>query len=320
MTKILLKRGLLAGVAVALVTAGAIGRQRYLRPDPLIGFVSGNGRLEAIEIDIATKFAGRVAAVVVDEGDAVRAGQVLARMDTQALEAQLREAEAQVRQIQRKQWAARALVAQRESQYALAKKDFARSSALYEDDILPLKVLEHDRTAMESLQAVLEEGKAQVAEVTAAIEAAVARVQRLKADLADSLLVAPRSGRVLYRLAEPGEVLAVGGKLLTIIDLSDTYMTVFLSEQEAGKVPIGAEARIVLDALSDRPIPARVSFVAPQAQFTPKEVETTNERQKLVFRIKTQVLDGIDPVLKPGMPGVAYIRVDATAAWPERLS
>ena len=107
--------------------------------------------------------------------------------------------------------------------------------------------------------------------------------------------------------------------MLTILDLNDVYMTLFLGAQEAGKVPMGADARVVLDALSDQPIPAKVSFVAPKAQFTPKEVETKNERQKLVFRLKAHVLDGNDPLLKPGMPGVAYIRVDTAAAWPERL-
>jgi hypothetical protein len=151
------------------------------------------------------------------------------------------------------------------------------------------------------------------------IEATVAETERLRADIEDSILKTPRSGRVLYRLAEPGEVLPAGGKILTTVDLDDMYMTVFLSEQEAGKVRIGADARIVLDALPHRAFPARVAFVAPKAQFTPKEVETKTEREKLVFRIKARVLDGNDPILKPGMPGVAYIRVDESAVWPERL-
>jgi len=103
------------------------------------------------------------------------------------------------------------------------------------------------------------------------------------------------------------------------VDLGDVYMTLFLPERDAGKVPIGADARIVLDALPRRPFPARVSFVAPKAQFTPKEVETKTEREKLVFRIKAQVLEAKDPILKPGMPGIAYIRIDESVAWPEQL-
>jgi HlyD family secretion protein len=157
----------------------------------------------------------------------------------------------------------------------------------------------------------------------ASIAAAAARIERIRADIADSTLITPIRGRVLYRVAEPGEVLPAGGKVVTVLELSDVYMTIFLPTDEAGRTVVGAEGRIVLDAAPHLVIPAAVSFVAPRAQFTPKEVETRTEREKLMFRVKVR----IDPDLlaknvekvKTGLPGVAYVRLDPNAEWPERL-
>jgi HlyD family secretion protein len=172
-------------------------------------------------------------------------------------------------------------------------------------------------------QSALAVAKSQVVEAQSAIEAALATTERLKAEIEDSVLKAPRSGRVQYRVAQPGEVLPAGGKILTILDLSDVYMTFFLPETLAGRVAIGAEARVVLDAAPQYVFPARVSFVASVAQFTPKTVETTTERQKLVFRVKAQgdpeVLKRYGARVKTGLPGVATVRLDPTAAWPAHL-
>lgn len=130
----------------------------------------------------------------------------------------------------------------------------------------------------------------------------------------------PVSGRVLYRLVEPGEVLPAGGRLLSVLDLTDVYITIFLPMRDASRVSIGAESRIVLDAQPDVAIPAKLSFVAPTAQFTPKEVETRTEREKLTFRAKVSIdasaLNGRLLAIKTGLPAMAYIRIDANAPWP----
>jgi HlyD family secretion protein len=159
-----------------------------------------------------------------------------------------------------------------------------------------------------------------VAEAEAAIEAAIAQTERLKTEIDDCVLRTYCNGRVQTRLAEPGEVLPAGGKVLTVIALDDMYMHVFLPESTAGIVAIGAEAKVVLDAFPDHPFPAKVTFVAEKAQFTPKEVEATEERQKLVFRVKVRIDARDDPRLKPGMPAVAYIRLTPDAEWPATLS
>jgi HlyD family secretion protein len=411
----------IAGVVlVVALGAGAIARyvldvggvatrivHLFRAPARPAGFASGNGRLEATEYDIATKRPGRVATVAVREGDAVEPGQVLARMDTQDLAADLRQAEAQsaqAREDRRRALAAvtqresdvqsavagiaqrqgdrrradaaiaqrrsalvkaQATVVQRESELSLARKELYRSQELFDRGLIARQKLDEDTSRVETAQAALAQERAggQVAEGAlveaeaqrqmaesallqqeaqreaaaaalaaaridvdyreAAIAAAAAHVERVRTDITDSTLTSPIRGRVLYRLAEPGEVLAAGGKVVTVLELSDVYMTIFLPAEEAGRAVIGAEGRIVLDAAPHLVIPAAVSFVAPRAQFTPKEVETRTEREKLMFRVKVR----IDPALlarhidrvKTGLPGVAYMRLDGRADWPEHL-
>ena len=126
-----------------------------------------------------------------------------------------------------------------------------------------------------------------------------------------------------YRIAQPGEVLAAGGKVLNLVDLGDVYMTFFLPETVVGKVPLGSEVHIVLDAARQYVIPAKVSYVASTAQFTLKTVETETERQKLMFRVKAQIdrdlLQKHLKVVKTGLPGMAWLKLDAQAQWPAEL-
>lgn len=342
----------LAWTLALLLAAGAFGAWYALKPAGLgEGFASGNGRIEATELDVATKLAGRVAEIAVDEGDFVTQGQVLARMDTQVLEAQLAQARAEVRRTENAKATARALVAQRESEKAAAgavvnqrraeltaaEKRFARTRTLVARNAMPQQQLDDDRAVLQSAEAALaaakaqvlsaqagiEAAKSQVIEAQSAIEAAAASTVRLAADIDDSLLRAPRAGRVQYRIAQPGEVLGAGGRLLNMVDLVDVYMTFFLPANQAGRVVLGQEARLVLDAVPQYVIPARVSYVASVAQFTPKTVETASEREKLMFRVKAR----IDPELlkkymtavKTGVPGMAYLRLDQEAVWPEQL-
>ena len=311
------------GIALLLVVAGASVWWFYFRIPPLVGFASGNGRLEVQEIDVATKFPGRIAEVLVDEGDNVQVGQVVARMDTSSLSAQVREAEAQVQRARQGQITAKALIAQRRSETLLAERDLERARALYVNANISAKDYDRARSTMDTAKASTTQAEAQSAEAEAAIAASLAQKERIQVDLKDSVLTAPRSGRVQFRLAEPGEVLASGGKVLTLIDPTDVYMTIFLPAAEAGKVALGAEARIVLDAAPGLVIPAAVSFVADKAQFTPKEVETRTEREKLMFRIKVKIdpelVKGHEAQVKPGLPGVAYVQLDKAVQWPSSL-
>jgi HlyD family secretion protein len=287
------------------------------------GVASGNGRIEATEYDIATKLAGRVLSVAAQEGDMVEAGQVLATMDTDDLQAQLREAQAGLREARQSREYALAIVEQRESELTFAQAELRRSTQLVEQGHVSQELVDQQRTALRSAQAALKAAGIQVVQAEAGIEAAEARIDRLQSDIADSQLKTPIRGRVLYRLAEPGEVLAAGGKVMSVLDLTDVYMTIFLPTSEAGRVTLGSEARIVLDAIPQYRIPAKVSFVAARAQFTPKSVETRAERDKLMFRIKVKIdpkllKDHIEKV-KTGVPGEAYVLLAPTRDWPVRL-
>ncbi|HEX8011294.1 MAG TPA: HlyD family efflux transporter periplasmic adaptor subunit [Casimicrobiaceae bacterium] len=313
-------------VPIVLIAVAAGGGYAWwrLKPVPLPpGIALANGRIEATQIDVATKLAGRIKDALVAEGDYVEAGQTLARMDTSTLEAELRQADAQLAMARNAVATAEAVVEQRDSELRLASNTLKRSEELIARGFISTQKLDADRTQMLTAKAGLVAARSQAIQAQSSVKAAAAAAERIKSELDDAVLKAPRAGRVQYRLAEPGEVLAAGGKVVSLLDLTDVYMTVFLPEATVGKIAIGAEARLVIDAAPQYVIPARVSFVATEAQFTPKTVETASEREKLVFRVKAQ----IDPALlrahrahvKAGMPGVAYVQIDRKATWPEKL-
>jgi HlyD family secretion protein len=287
------------------------------------GFASGNGRVEATEVDVAAKHQGRVGAVLVKEGDMGEQGQLPAQMDAAVLRAQLAEAAAAAQRAQADRAVAAATATQRLNEHDLAVRERDRAHQLAKQGVIEKSKLESDVTAEQTAKALLDAARAQVASADAAIQSAAATIDKFKAEIADTVLKSPRAGRVEYRLVEPGEVIPAGGKVVTLLDVLDVYMTFFLPTDEAGKVPIGGDARIVLDALPEAPIPAKASFVSPTAQFPPKEVETRSEREKLMFRVKVR----IDPELlrpyaervKTGLPGVGYVRLDPSAPWPEHL-
>ncbi|WP_230976752.1 HlyD family efflux transporter periplasmic adaptor subunit [Pseudothauera rhizosphaerae] len=348
-----LKKKIVAAAAAAAIASLAWWAWSALPGDgPGDGFVNGNGRIEATEIDIATKLGGRIDEILAGEGDFVTAGEPLARMQIDVLQAQRDEAEASRQQaehmaaaadaqvVQRESdvAAAQALVAQREAELDAAQRRLARSQTLAGEGAASIQELDDDRAAVRGAEAALAATRAQAAAARAAVEAAKAQrvgahstvvaaaatVARIDADIRDSILHSPRDGRVQFRVAQPGEVLGAGGRVLNLVDLADVYMTFFLPETVAGRVALGSEARIVLDAAPQYPIPATISFVASTAQFTPKTVETASERQKLMFRVKAQ----IPPELlrehlrqvKTGLPGVAWVKLDAGAPWPASLS
>ena len=171
--------------------------------------------------------------------------------------------------------------------------------------------------------AAIAAARTQVTSAQSQVQAIDATLERIQAEIDDSQLKAPRDGRVQFRLAQPGEVLGAGGKVLNLVDLSDVYMSFFLPETAAGRVALGTEVRIVLDAAPQFVIPAEVSFVSSTAQFTPKTVETASERQKLMFRVKARIapelLQKHLEQVKTGLPGEAWIKLDPHSAWPAHL-
>lgn len=305
--------------------AGSGGYYAWKQAHPPLpsGIAMGNGRIEADEIDIATKFAGRVAELQVDIGDTVTSGQVLARMDTDDLRQSLSKSEAQIRQAQRAVDEAQANLAQQQTQKKLAEQEMDRARTLVKNGWTTQEIADQRQQALDSAIAALNAANARVLIFGHALEAAEHDAGFYRVQIADNTLVAPKAGRIQYRLANIGEVLPAGGKIFTMLDLTYVYMDIYLPTLEAGKVKVGADARILLDAYPDHPIPARVSFVASQAQFTPKTVETRTERDKLMFRVRLRIdqqrlLLHADAV-RSGLPGVGYVRFDPAANWPKNL-
>jgi HlyD family secretion protein len=311
-----------ATIVVLVLLIGGLSYYFYYNKDKNSipqGFVTGNGRLEATEVDIAAKLAGRLTEVLVKEGDFVEKNQIVAKMDTSTLQAQLKQAEAEVKRAKQARETAFSRVEGIRLKLLLAAKELERSNNLFAKGISTQQQLDRDQTAKQTYDAEYAAAKSSIIEAEDAIESAVAQTERLKAEINDCILKSPIKGPVLTRLAEPGEVLPNGGKVLTIVDPTDVYMNVYLSESMAGKIPMAGDAKVVLDAIPDRPFPAKVAYVSQKAQFTPKEVEAAEERQKLVFRVTLSFQEYNDPRLKPGMPGVSYIRLNSSVKWPDTL-
>jgi HlyD family secretion protein len=310
-------------VGAALIIGGGVAWYVLSRPALPAGFAAGNGRLEATQVYVASKYAGRTKDVLFNEGDTVETGQVVARMDTTALEAQLREAQAQIKAAQDSRRVSLAQVAVKQADYNFAEKQYARSKDLVTRGAVSGQEAELDQARALADRAELVGAQADATRTISNIDAAQATSDRLKAEINDAVLVAPLRARIETRLTEPGEVLPQGGRVYSLNNLADVYMYVFLPESVTGKVKIGSEARIVLDAAPQYPIRAYVSFISPMAQFTPKTVETAEERHNLTFRVKLQIdparLREYEALVKTGLPGMGYVRYDENAQWPEFL-
>ncbi|MFA5123565.1 HlyD family secretion protein [Zavarzinia sp.] len=288
------------------------------------GIAAANGRLEADQVDVSTKMAGRVIEILVKEGDFVQAGTVIAHMDRAELDTQIDGAKAQIVQAEKAAASASAAVTQAESQVALAQQEFDRANALHDKGYQSVEVLDQRRAQLQVAQANVTAAKANEQQAQAAIDTAKAALARLNTLADDTTLVAPRAGRVQYRLAEPGEVLAAGSRVITLLDVAQVYMTVYLPAAQVGRLALGSEARLVLDPVPQYVLPAIVSFVSADAQFTPNAVETKDERDKLMFRVKLSIdpdlLDRYQAQVKTGVRGMGYVRFDPKAEWPENLA
>jgi HlyD family secretion protein len=344
------RRTLIIG-AIVLLAAGFVAWKLLSNPGLPEGIAAGNGRLEANEVYIAAKAPGRIKEVLVNEGDMVTPGQVVARLDTEELEARLAQAEAQIREAGESQRAAaadintkRAQVDTRRAQIAAKRADFSYASQQYSRsrDLVKTGAVSQQEAQLDSSQmmstraqvaasqadlaaavADLAQAQAMAGRQTSTVAAAAAEADRVRAQIKDAVLVAPIRGRIESRLAEPGEVVGAGGRVYSLVDLSDVYMYVFLPEKVVGKLQLGSEARIVLDSAPQYPIRAIVTYISPTAQFTPKTVETAEERHNLTFRVKLQIpkdrLSQYESLVKAGVPGLGYVRFANNVEWPVKL-
>jgi HlyD family secretion protein len=310
---------------LAVAVAGFLGyrywnARRFALPK---GIASGNGRIESMEVDVSSKLPLKVKEVLVAEGDLVKPGQVLARMDTVTLEAELAQARASLAGAEEQLAVANAAIVKRESEIELARIEKERARRLVAERAGSQRDYDVRTMTLKTTTAGLAEEKAKLLVAHDQVEVARANVAKVQSQIDDATLTSPVIGRVLYRLAEPGEVLGPGGKAVTLVNLEDVYMEIFLPSDQAAALKIGSEARFTVDYEPNRTGVGYVSFVSPEAQFTPKEVETRSEREKLMFRVKIQVPRELvlhyTERIKTGVRGVGYVKVKDSAAWPKWL-
>src|SRR5271169_4040771 len=313
-----------AVVLVGGAAAGYVAWKQYEASQLPAGIVSVNGRVEATQVDISTKIPGRVIEIIPHEGDIVPIGSVVARIDTSETGAQLHQAQAAAELARQTLITRQASVASDDAQLQFANEELRRTSTLIAKGWSTHETLDKRQQELKSADAALKAAQSQVDEARAFVKTADAKVEELQTVIDDATIKAPVRGRVQYRLVEPGAVLPQGGKIATVIDLSDVYTTVFLPAPIAGRLKIGDDARVVVDAAPEYVFPATVSFVAPESQFTPKTVEVQSEREQLMFRVKLQaplqLLKDIEDQVKAGLRGMGYVKIDSSANWPDRLA
>lgn len=320
--KLINKIILLAAVVIVAFIGYKIWKNKQSAlPD---GIASGNGRIEAKQVDIAAKEALRIKEILAKEGDLVQPGQVVVVLDTMTLESQLAEAKASVAAAQEQVAVADSAIVKQKSLVENAKVEFERTTKLVASNAASQRELDSRKTQMEASTAALAEAEAKMQTAKQQVEVALANVKTIQTRIDDATLKSPVRGRVLYKLAETGEVLGPGGKALTLVNLEDIYMEIFLPSEQAASLKMGAEARITADYAPGKAAAGFVSFVSPEAQFTPKQVETKSERDKLMFRVKIQVPEELISAyierVKTGVRGVGYVKYKETAVWPSWLN
>jgi HlyD family secretion protein len=308
-------------VAVGLIGVASASAYAYwrLQPEPMPNqVIYGSGRIEADEVRVASEVAGRLLENRAVEGQSVRAGESLIRIDPADYELQADRAEAQ-------RVAAQRIGSQIDAQIGLAihhemtaKTDLGRYETLSKAGWIPaqrLDMVRNTSAAATDQVSVLRQQRAE-AEAQATVAAKTAALAR--SQIAKTRVVAPISGAVLEKLAEPGEVVAAGQPLAVLANLRTVKLKVFIVEKDLGRLRLGAPARIHVDAFGGRDFAARVARVDAQAQFTPRDVHMADERSRTVYGV---ILEAPNPegVLKPGMPADAWILWDGQAGWPKSL-
>ncbi len=322
-----MKRKLVIAFAALVALVAAVAGYAWWQAAQDTGppaFAQGNGRVEADLVDVASEITGRMAVVHVQEGDLVETGQPLARIDTDSLEAKLDRAKADVAAAESQAEQARAVIDQNAAALEFSQVELERASTLLERGFGSQEQVDSRRSERDTDRAALAAARASLTAAERQADAARAGVREIANQIEDAQIVAPVRGRVLYRLAEPGEVVGSGAPIMTLVDLSRVYMEIFLPTARAARVGIGAEARISLDGI-DLVIPAQVSFVSPEAQFTPETVETQDVRADLMFRVRLRVdqdlIERNIDYVKTGMRGTGHIRLAGSGnePWPDDL-
>ncbi|MGQ8819899.1 HlyD family secretion protein [Bibersteinia trehalosi] len=332
-----MKKLLIAALVVAFIGGVYLWSQTHGQNRNLTGIAAVNGRLELERLDIASLYAGRVEEIYVKEGQNVEKNQPLARLSSSQTQSQVDSARAQIEAAKaQKQRAlegvvrANSEILEKQQQLKVAKLEMDNAKKLRAEKLISASELERRQANYRATQASLERSKAAKAEAEAVVAQSTANISKAEAlshqatsQNEDMLIKAPIAGRVEYKIAEVGNVLGVGGRVVSLLDTTDVYINLFLPSYQSNLLKLGDEARIKIDG-SDYVFPATISYVAGEAQFTPKSVETAEERAKLMFKVKLQVPAEVakqySGLLKGGMTAMGYVKYDTDAVWSENLN
>lgn len=313
-------------IVVLFVAGGATAWYLLHRPRENPNELVASGTVEATDAQLGFQVPGQVVSIVPREGDRVLAGQVLAQLDRAELEARRAQAEAQVdaaramlteleRGAVREEIAqARAALAAAEERREDAARDAARTRRLFEGGAVSREALDKDQTRLDVATSQRTQAAEQLHQIQvgpreerkdaarAQIAQAEAAVRGVEASLSDTVITAPFDGVVTVRHREPGEIVPAGSPVLTLMDPGSRYVRIYIPENRIGAVRLGTGATIKADTFPNKTYPGQVSFIASEAEFTPKSVQTTEERVRLVYEVKVRVTGDPDFDLKPGLP------------------
>ena len=328
------KQRIILGVA-ALVVVAIVLRLTLFGDRNEDGVIIASGTVEAAEADLGFQIPGRIEVISVREGDAVDSSAVLASLDraeliarheavlasAAAARAALREAQTGFRSEEIAQGRARLRAA--EDRMADARRDLERAKRLFDGGAVSRQALDHQETAFQLAEAdhesaaeqlqILETGprEERIAAQRAQLAGAEAQVRQIEAALENAVVRSPFSGVVSVKHREPGEIVQPGLPVLSIINPDDRWVRIYVREDEVGRVSVGQEATLTADSYSDRSYRGKVIFISSEAEFTPRNVQTAEERVKLVYRVKVQITDDPSYDLKPGL--AADVRIEAEA-------
>ena len=302
------------------LAAGSYGLYVHLIPLPLPGgFLYGNGHIEGTEVRVASEVTGRVIDSRLIEGKTVAKGDLLVRIDDADLRIQLKQSEAEKADLEQLRSQLETQLDPLRHHLATAQEDLARYRSLKESGVATPQRLDQAENAFEEAQRQVVAMEGQVSATDALIDAIRQRADLAQSQIAKTKIKAPIGGVILAKAIEPGELAAPGKPIAVLVDLRRIKLKVFVLEAEIGKIRLGDEARVRTDAFPNRFYDARVARVDQQAQFTPRDVHTPNERARMVFGV---TLDLANPTgeLKPGMPADAWVRWKDAIAWPKILT
>ena len=278
------------------------------------GILILHGRIEGKEINLSSKVQGRITKLYKRESDRVRAGELLAELRPDEFLAQFKSAKEEVEAAHQTKLLAESYLLKSRVKLEQAKRDLERFEKLYKEGVISKRDLELAELSYESALAEFGVNERFISQAEAKYKSALQRLKEVEVIYKETKIYAPSNGVILSRPAEEGEVINPGQTIYTMVDLQKLYVKVYIPEPDLGKIKLGQPARIYVDAYKERYFNGTITRIYEQAEFTPKNVETKEERVKLVFGAEVFV-DNKEELLKPGMPGDVVIKIDPKAEW-----